>query len=102
MNQIVKCKFFIVLGISIAFMACNNPEKTAEPVATDKDTTEKKTATPDNAVQDQSLDAAKVSPTLYKVAKDSMGIRVLDILYKPGDSSVLHSHPDAVFYVIDG
>jgi quercetin dioxygenase-like cupin family protein len=31
-----------------------------------------------------------------------MGIRVLNILYKPGDSSAMHSHPDNALYVIDG
>jgi quercetin dioxygenase-like cupin family protein len=31
-----------------------------------------------------------------------MGIRVLNIFYKPGDSSAMHSHPDNALYVIDG
>ena len=50
----------------------------------------------------QDLDAVKIAPGLYTVAKDTMGIRVLNIVYKPGDSSAMHSHPDNALYVIDG
>jgi quercetin dioxygenase-like cupin family protein len=50
---------------------------------------------------DPATDATKVSPELYKVSKDTMGIRVIEVNYKPGASSKLHWHPDAALYVID-
>lgn len=49
---------------------------------------------------DATMDAAKVSPDLYKVKNDSLGIRVVDVNYKPGQQSGMHSHPDAALYVI--
>jgi quercetin dioxygenase-like cupin family protein len=55
-----------------------------------------------SVTQDASMDAAKVAPNLYKVIQDTLGLRILSISYKPGESSVMHSHPDAVLYVIDG
>lgn len=50
---------------------------------------------------DASTDAAKVSPALYKVKSDSLGIRVIEVNYKPGQSSPMHSHPDNALYVLD-
>jgi quercetin dioxygenase-like cupin family protein len=50
---------------------------------------------------DASSDASKVSPALYKVKADSLGIRVLEVNYKPGQSSPMHSHPEAALYVLD-
>jgi quercetin dioxygenase-like cupin family protein len=51
---------------------------------------------------DAAKDAAKVAPNEYKVAADTMGIRVLQINYKPGASSAMHSHPDQALYVTEG
>lgn len=92
----------MALVSSFILAACNNESKT-EPASSDSttsttmaDTTSKVTS------QTTDMDAVKVAPALYKVAKDSMGIRVLNIEYKPGDSSAMHSHPDNVLYVIDG
>jgi len=51
---------------------------------------------------DVAKDATKVAPNEYKVAADTMGIRVLQISYKPGESSAMHSHPDQALYVTEG
>jgi quercetin dioxygenase-like cupin family protein len=51
---------------------------------------------------DASMSASKVAPDLYKVTKDTMGIRILHATYKPGQSSAMHSHPDVVLYVLSG
>ena len=51
---------------------------------------------------DQSLDATKVAPNLYKLAKDTLGLRAIKVSYKPGQSSPMHAHPDVVLYVLDG
>jgi gentisate 1,2-dioxygenase len=48
------------------------------------------------------MDASKVAPNLYKVTKDTMGIRILHATYKPGQSSAMHSHHDLVLYIISG
>ncbi len=47
-------------------------------------------------------DVTKIDPEHYNVLLDSVGIRVLEINTKPGESSPLHAHPDNALYVIDG
>ena len=98
MKQIGK-PAIMALVISLVFIACKNgEEKTDASTETAASTETKAEATPQN----QDVDAVKAAPGLYTVAKDSMGIRVLNIEYKPGDSSAMHSHPDNAIYVIDG
>jgi len=101
MKQIGK-PTMMAIAIAFLFVACNNAEKKAEPSNTDTTATTTATDTTAKAPQAQDLDATKIAPGLYTVAKDTMGIRVLNIVYKPGDSSAMHSHPDNALYVIDG
>jgi len=51
---------------------------------------------------DPALDAVKVAPNLYKVKADTLGIRMVEATYKPGQSSALHAHPDNAVYAING
>ena len=99
MKQISKVAI-MALAISFVFIACNNEEDKIEPTTNESASTA--TTTTETSSQSQDMDAVKVAPGLYTVAKDSMGIRVLNVLYKPGDSSAMHSHPDNALYVIDG
>jgi quercetin dioxygenase-like cupin family protein len=99
MKQIFDSKL-LVFAICLFLLACNSQEKKTESDNTKTDST--KTTMTDNTSNNQALDAVKVAPTLYKVEKDTLGIRVLDIDYKPGDSSGMHWHPDAAFYAIEG
>ena len=89
-----------MIAVTFLFASCNNQEKKAEPSSSDSAMAT--TPTVDTTAKSQDLDATKIAPGLYTVAKDTMGIRVLNILYKPGDSSAMHSHPDNALYVIDG
>lgn len=99
MKQIGK-PAIMALTIAFLFAACNNEEKKGE--SSSSDSTTATTPAVDTTSKSQDLDAVKVAPGLYTVVKDTMGIRVLNILYKPGDSSAMHSHPDNALYVIDG
>ena len=98
MKQISK-PALMMLVITFFFIACNNKEDTTETTSNEASST---TTTTDATTQNTDMDATKVAPGLYTLVKDTMGIRVLDILYKPGDSSAMHSHPDNALYVIDG
>ena len=52
--------------------------------------------------QDATMDATKVAGAgLYTTLADTLGIRVLQIDYKPGQASKMHSHPDIALYVTD-
>ena len=82
----------IAICVSLLLAACNGDEtKTTDKAKDSTNTTSGK----------QAMDAASVAPDRYMVVKDSAGIRVLEINYKPGDSAALHSHPDLVLYVTD-
>ena len=94
--------FIWALGISLIFLSCNNKDKKAEPASTNNDTTGKMTTMTDNTAQNQAMDALTVAPALYKLVKDTMGIRVVEVTYKPGDSSALHWHPNYVVYATQG
>jgi quercetin dioxygenase-like cupin family protein len=100
MKQIGK-PVIMLLVIASFLVACNNEEKKAEPSSSDTTATTAADTTM-KAPQSQDLDAVKIAPGLYTVEKDTMGIRVLNIVYKPGESSAMHSHPDNALYVIDG
>ena len=89
----------IALGLSLVFTACNGDKSKTTETATDS--TASTTAADSNAGK-AVMDAVTVAPDRYTVVKDSAGIRVLQINYKPGDSSAMHSHPDGVLYVVDG
>ncbi|CAN5497737.1 hypothetical protein BH23BAC1_BH23BAC1_48890 [soil metagenome] len=47
-------------------------------------------------------DVHTIAPTMYKVLADTLGIRVMEATYKPGQSSAMHSHPDFAMYVLEG
>lgn len=51
---------------------------------------------------DASMDATKLAPKLYKLVKDTLGLRAIEVNYKPGESSAMHSHPDVALYVVQG
>jgi hypothetical protein len=89
MKQVIK-PAVVTMAICFFMVACDNEEK-AEPANTDSTATT--TATTTDATKDQSMDATTVAPGLYKLIKDTMGIRVLSVEYKPGYSSAMHSTP---------
>ena len=94
MNQMIKNKLFWALGISLAIAACNQSDKKEEEPKTTDTTATVKTEVAPPAVPD----AVAAAPNFYKVLSDTMGIRIVEVTYKPGDSSVWHSNPDYAIY----
>lgn len=45
-------------------------------------------------------DAAKVAPHVYNVVFENERARVLEVRMKPGESTAMHSHPDAAVYLL--
>jgi len=100
MNQKLNGRFILALGISLALISCNDNGK-EEPQTTDSTGTAN-TETVQPATQETAMDAIQAAPELYKVLSDTMGIRIVEATYKPGDSSALHSHPDYAIYATSG
>ena len=94
-----KRQFILASGILLTLAACNQADKKEESSQA-TDSTKIETVQP--AAQDAVMDAVNAAPDRYKVLRDTMGIRIVEVNYKPGDSSVLHSHPDNALYVTEG
>lgn len=101
MKQKFGNQFILVLCISLALFACNQQDKKVDQ-ATTTDSTGVVTTEAEQPVSQDAPDASKVAPNLYKVVSDTLGIRVLEATYKPGDESALHAHPDNAIYVAEG
>lgn len=98
MSQQFKNRLFLAVCISMAIASCNTSEKKDEEVKTVDSTEAAKPA----EVQPEVPDAVTAAPDLYKVKADTMGIRILEVIYNPGDSSAWHSHPDYAIYTAQG
>src|SRR5690349_21008317 len=104
MKQKINFKLLLASSIFFALASCNSQQGTKDQ-SESTDTTAQTTSDSVSAhtsAQSNAMDAVKIAPGLYKPLTDSLGIRVLEINYKPGDSSAMHSHPDLVLYVING
>ncbi|WP_276503272.1 cupin domain-containing protein [Terrimonas pollutisoli] len=99
MQKIDKSHFILTVALLLILAACKGPDKKEAPAET-TDTTQ--TATAEPVAQDAVMDAVKAAPDLYKILNDTMGIRIVEVTYKPGDSSALHSHPDLAAYAAAG
>jgi quercetin dioxygenase-like cupin family protein len=102
MNQKINRLFSLALGISLTLIACSDGGKKEESTTTTDSTSTTTTDTVQQVAQPAAVDAVQAAPNLYKTVHDTMGIRILEATYKPGDSSALHSHPDYALYVISG
>lgn len=99
MKKKEKNQFLLALFFLLTLVACNQADKKEE---SSEATDSTKTETVQPVEQDAVMDAIKAAPDLYKVLSDSMGIRIVEATYKPGDSSALHSHPDYAIYATAG
>jgi len=45
-------------------------------------------------------DALQAAPDVYKLLMENDRVRVLDVRVKPGEKTIMHSHPDRVVYVL--
>jgi quercetin dioxygenase-like cupin family protein len=103
MNQQLNRRFVLALVILFTLAACNNQaDKKAESVAATDSTSKATTDTVPPAAKEAVMDAVTVAPGLYKLMGDTMGLKIVEATYKPGDSSALHSHADYALYVIEG
>ena len=99
MNRKFRNRFLLAAFIALVFITCNQSDKKddatkpADSTGTAKPAADKTATVPD---------AIAADPKLYKVLADSMGVRILEATYNPGDSSALHSHPDYAIYVLAG
>ena len=94
--------FFIPLITLITFLvyACNNESESTTMDSTD--TTSMQSQSQVKPPYNRSQSVTVISPGLYQSLADTLGIRMLQGIYKPGDSSIMHGHPDFALYVLEG
>ena len=96
-------KFFRQFLAIIIFLiaGCNNQNQSdASPDSDTSHQAEPKSI--DIPAFDASRSVTAISPDLYKQLADTLNIRMLVGTYKPGDSSIMHGHPDFALYVLEG
>lgn len=94
MNLHIFCRTILAFCIVASLIACQDKDK-EEATTTENSTSTQNTPTPES-------DAVKAAPNNYKVIADSLGIRMLEVNVSPGDSVVMHHHPDNALYVAQG
>ncbi len=91
-----------LLSIVLLFtVGCNNPDQTTKSATVDS-TTNIQMETSNKPSFDISRSVTTISPDLYKALADTLNMRILEGTYKPGDSSIVHGHPDFAMYVLEG
>lgn len=97
MQQKLKSQLLLALCVTLIIVSCNSADKNVATPTTDSIVN----ATP-AMEQPKAPDAIAAAPALYKVTADSLGIRMLEATYNPGDSSAMHAHPDYAIYIVSG
>lgn len=92
----LSCCIVLFWCTSCSNNGTSNEANTAN--VTSKDTAE----TQNYASFDASRGVTKISPDLYKQLADTLNLKVLQGTYHPGDSSIMHAHPDFALYVLEG
>lgn len=91
---------FLAIAVFL-FAGCNN-QNSANDTKTERSTSKDTAGGPQYTSFDVSRGVTKISPELYKQLADTLNVRVLQGTYKPGDSSIMHAHPDFSLYVLEG
>jgi len=93
--------FIFTLMLAIFFVACNDTATTNKTAATDSTAvTDKDTSS--MPVYDAAMDPLKVEAAFAKVLGDTLNIKMYEVAFKPGDSALIHTHPDYTLYVLQG
>ena len=94
--------FIFTFIFAIYFVACNDTATTDNKTAASDSTviTDKETST--MPAYDPAMDPIKVEAVFAKVLGDTLNIKMYEVTLKPGDTSLVHTHPDYSLYVLQG
>jgi quercetin dioxygenase-like cupin family protein len=98
--------FFQALLVAITFSlaACNNTATTDNANTGTADTNSTSTNNADESMPayDQAMDPLTVEAQFAKKLADTLNVKMYEITLKPGDSAMVHTHPDYSLYVLEG
>jgi mannose-6-phosphate isomerase-like protein (cupin superfamily) len=97
----IKPCFFVLLS-AFFIIACNEPAATS--TKNEKDTALIVTGNDPFPMPayDPALAPLTVGAQFSKKLQDTLNIKLYEFTLKPGDSAALHTHPDHVWYVVEG
>ena len=98
--MIHKSITFLLLSASL-LSACNSDTSTSVEEKSDA-SVQGAGEQPAESSFDYSKGVTAISPNLYRSLSDTLGIRIVEGIYQPGDSSIMHAHPDFALYVLEG
>ena len=101
--QQIKSDFCIFVLISILLLnSCSEPAST--PVKSNADTASEVAASEKYSMPayDPAMDPLTVGAEFSKKLGDTLNIKMYEVTLKPGDSAMVHTHPDHTFYVLQG
>jgi len=94
--------FIFTLLLAIFFVACNDTATIDNKMATTDSTAVTDKDTSSMPVYDAAMDPLKVEAAFAKVLGDTLNIKMYEVAFKPGDSALIHTHPDYTLYVLQG
>ena len=53
-------------------------------------------------MEERALDPIVAASNVYKFLNENERVRVLEVVFKPGDMAKMHNHPEHVVYVLKG
>lgn len=96
MKQKTSISILFILFFTWIFMACNADNKTEESTAAIQPVENPMPAyNPD-------MDPVKVEAKFIKLLSDTLGVKLFEGVYQPGDSVDFHQHPDHILYILEG
>ena len=98
MKKKTNASIFLAMLILFVLFACNNEKKADEPAVA----VETETPVSPMPAYDAAMDPVKVEAAFVKVLADTLGIKLYEGTYKPGDMVEFHTHPDYIVYVLEG
>jgi len=96
------CSKFQLLVIFVFLIAGCNSQDQSNNANTVDSASNNQSGTTRYTPFDASRSVTKISPDLYTQLADTLNVRLLQGTYKPGDSSIMHAHPDFALYVLEG
>lgn len=97
-TSLTMCLLFLIIQL---ITSCNDGTKTNVPDNYDSTSTAA-SITGNKPNYDTSRSVTAISPNLYRKLADTLNIKMLEGVYEPGDSSIMHAHPDFALYVLEG
>jgi quercetin dioxygenase-like cupin family protein len=96
------CRLQLLAIVGLFVIGCANQSESNDTETATDTVSDRRMEGGKQVAFDTSRGVTVISPNLYKKLADTLNIRMLTGTYKPGDSSIMHAHPDFALYILDG